>query len=215
MACPPITVSFYDELKGWQGAIGAGFGFIALVAGALLNFHLNRRRDARLRRDETVSVTAALYGEIVLLRKEAAQLAAAVASVHMGIGMHREPIFRFDSHFLESHTLSEATLYKALASKLGMLSTDLILAITEFHKDFQEARIWLPLLAENKERKYDYGVTSVLVPARNAVQNIVPALRKIEALAGVAVPAPETLEMGSTQTVIEMDEEFWNTPSEP
>ena len=215
MACPLIAASFYDELKSWQGAIGAGFGFVALVIGALINFRLNRRRDDLLRKDEALSVAAALYGEILLLRKEVARLAAAVARVHMDIGLHRTPIIKFDRHFFEAHVLSEPTLYKSLAPKLGLLPTNLILAVTEFHKNIQEARTWLPLMADNPERQYTYGPLYVLHPARYAVRCIVPALREIERMAKVVTPAPETLEMGDAETVIEMEEESWNTPSEP
>jgi hypothetical protein len=214
ISCPPTT-SLYAELKSWQSSIGTGFGFIALVAGALLNFHLNRRRDANLRRDEAISVAAAIYGEIVLLRKEAARLAAAVANVHIDVGTQRHPIVQFDNHFLDAHILSEPMLYKALAPKLGLLDADLILAITEFHKNLQEARRWLTLLPENEARKYTYGPSYVLVPARNAVQKIVPALRKIEIMAGIHEHAPEKLDMGNTDTVIDMEEELWDTPAAP
>jgi hypothetical protein len=51
----------YKELKGWQTGIGSVFGLLALM-------------------------TAALYGEIVLLRKEAASLARAVADVDVNEG---------------------------------------------------------------------------------------------------------------------------------
>jgi hypothetical protein len=215
MVCPPITASFYEELKGWQGAIGSGFGFAALIIGALFNFRLNRRRDDLLRKDEALSVAAALYGEILLLRREAARLAVAVARVHLDVGMHRDPIVKFDSHFFEAHVLSEPTLYKALAPKLGLLPSNLILAITEFHKNIQEARTWLPLMADNPERKYTYGPLYVLTPARDAVREIVPALREIERMAMIAVPAPETLEMGESEMVIDIEEENWSTPPEP
>jgi hypothetical protein len=79
-------MNFYEELKGWQGGIGSLLGFLALIVGALWNFRLNRRRDAALRAEEVVSVAAALYGEIVLLRIEAAGLARAVANVATSVG---------------------------------------------------------------------------------------------------------------------------------
>ena len=60
----------YQEAKTWQTAIGSIFGFGALMVAALWNFHLNRRRDTALRREEIHSVAAAIYGEILLLRKE-------------------------------------------------------------------------------------------------------------------------------------------------
>jgi hypothetical protein len=212
MVCPPA--SLYTELKAWQGAIGAVFGFIALVTGALVNFRLTRRRDDLVRKEEALSVAAALYSEIVLLRKEAARLATAVARVYLDGRIQKEPIFQFDIHFFEEYTLSDPNLYEALAPRLGLLATDLVLAITEFHNNIQQARIWLPRLAENADRKYTYGPLYVLSPASNAVRNIVPALRRIEAMAGIAVPAPEKLEMRIVETVIEMEEELSSVPSE-
>jgi hypothetical protein len=93
-------MNFYQELKGWQGGIGSLLGFLALIVGALWNFRLNRRRDAALRSEEVVSVAAALYGEIVLLRIEAAELSRAVANVAISIGTRPDPIFKFDTHFI-------------------------------------------------------------------------------------------------------------------
>ena len=55
------------------------FGLIALIIGALFNSHLNRRRDDRQRAEEAKAVAAALYGEMIPLRKEVALLARIVA----------------------------------------------------------------------------------------------------------------------------------------
>ena len=118
-------MSVYAELKQWQTAIGSLLGFLALMVAALWNFHLNRRRDAALRAEETNSIAAALYGEIVLLRKQVAHVARAVAAIEAS---HDR---KLDKHFLEAHTLSEPVLYKALAPKIGLLSSDLVIAITE------------------------------------------------------------------------------------
>ena len=109
---------FYNELKGWQTGISSMFGFGALIVAALWNFSLNRRRDAALRDEEALSVATALYGEILLLRKEVGQLARVVANIE--INKSRE----FDEHFLEAHPLSEPLLYKALAPKIGLLSPE-------------------------------------------------------------------------------------------
>lgn len=198
----------YEELKGWQTAIGSVLGFVALIAGALWNFHLNRKRDAFLRKEETHSIAAALYGEIILLRHEAASLARAVAKVHIDVGTRRDPITKFDRHFVEAHTLSEPLLYKALASRIGLLEAELIIAITEFHKNYQQAKVWLPLLIENSERKYNCSCLSVLVPASSAVKDIIPALRKIEIMISLPTPAKDP-DLGAAEDVIEMEELLW------
>ncbi len=177
------------------------------MAAALWNYSLNRRQSAHLRREEALSVAAALYGEILLLRKEVARLARAVASVDVDIGTSRDPVVKLDAHFAQAHTLSEPLLYKQLASKIGMLSPDLIIAITEFHQNLQEVRTWLPLLIERDDRKYDYGTSSVLIPARDAVRNVLTALRQIERRASVPKPAGD-LDLGHTDYVIEREEEI-------
>jgi hypothetical protein len=182
-------------------------GFVALMVGALWNFHLNRKRDATLRAEEMLSVAVALYGEIVLLRIEAAHLARAVANVHIAIGTERDPGIKFDHHFVEAHALSEPLLYKALAAKLGLLPADLVLDITVFHKNLQEARTWLPLLSEDPNRRYGYSAAQVLVPARDAVCDIIPSLRKIERIAGIPKPAA-ALDLGQAEGVIAMEEEI-------
>jgi hypothetical protein len=199
-------VTLYEELKSWQGAIGSVLGFAALIVGALWNFRLNRRRDAALRSEEAVSVAAAIYGEIVLLRIEAASLARAVAAVHISVGTQRDPTINFDSHFVAAHQISDAMLYKALASKLGMLPAELIIGITAFHKNIQEMRNWLPLLIDDPGRKYSYSASQVLVPARDAVFDIIPTLRQIERMACIPTAA-EVLDLGKAEGVIAMEDE--------
>jgi hypothetical protein len=195
---------FYDELKSWQGGISSLLGFGALLVGALWNFRLNRRRDAALRSEEAVSVAAALYGEILLLRVEAADLARAAALVHVSTGNERDPAIKFDAHFVAAHVISEPMLYKALAPKLGLLPSELIIGITSFHKNIQEMKNWLPLLIDNPERKYNYGVSHVLVPARDAVYDIIPTLRRIEQLAAIVQPA-NALDLGQAEGIIAME----------
>ena len=75
--------SFYAELKGWQGTIGSFLGFIA---GALVNFRLNRRRDERLRGEEVVAIAYALCGERELIRRSVARMANAIGARHFQYG---------------------------------------------------------------------------------------------------------------------------------
>lgn len=199
-------MSIYDELKGWQSGIGALFGFSALIIGALWNFHLNRRRDAALRGEETISVAAALYGEIVLLRTEVAELARAVSGVAVSIGTERDPIIKFDRHFMDAHVISEAILYKALAAKLGLLPAELIIAIAEFHNNIQQVRNALTLLIDDPTRGYVYGASHALVPARDAVFDIVPAMRIIEQMA--KMPEREMIiDLGHAEGIIAQEQE--------
>ena len=135
--------ALYDELKEWQAALGAVLGFLALIFGAQRHFSLNRRRDKELKNEEALSVMAALYGEIVVLRNEAVRLARGVAQASADRRMEPNPVIKLNQHFVDSHTLSEPLLYKALASKLGLLSPDIVVAVIRFHKYFETARSWL------------------------------------------------------------------------
>ncbi|MBB4465432.1 hypothetical protein [Rhizobium leguminosarum] len=163
------------------------FGLIALVTGALFNAHLNRRRDDRLRSEESKAVSAALYGEILLMRQSVQRAALVVANKFFASGRANV----FNEHTLELTTLRDPRLYPALASKLGLLPPDLVLAITKFHADYEAVREWLPKLVEKPERGYNYGHLFVLHPAKNAVFDIKPALRKIERVLNIADPAED------------------------
>jgi hypothetical protein len=55
---PQGTASFIGTLAG------STLGFLALLAGALFNAHLNRRRDDRQRQHDRMAIAAALYGEL-------------------------------------------------------------------------------------------------------------------------------------------------------
>jgi hypothetical protein len=116
--------------------------FIALVVGALFNFRLNRRRDAALRNDETLGIAAALYGEILLMRERMA-LMAKVLSNREHYGEHE-----IDQQFIDDYTPSDPILYPALAPKLGLLPSDLVLEITRFYDNFETAKRNLSLLSE-------------------------------------------------------------------
>ena len=177
----------YSELKGWQGAIGSVLGFVALICGALFNFRLNRRRDERLRNEEIVAVACALYGEIVILRQSVARMANAVGSRYIRHGFHSGEAI--DRHFVDQFALPKPKLYPALASKVGMLQSQLALEVVRFYARVEDAVAWLPRLQEDEERPYSYGVNSVLAPAIDAVIGVAPALRIIEDMAGIAEQA--------------------------
>ena len=176
-------MDFYTELKGWQGSIGSVLGFVALISGALFNFRLNRKRDERLRNEEIVSIACALYGEIVILRQSVARMANAVGYRYIRHGFHGDqPI---DQHFVEQFAIHKPKLYLALASKVGMLQSQLALEVVQFYARVEEAETWLPRLQEDDERPYSYGVKYVLDPAIDAVIGVTPALRIIENMAGI------------------------------
>jgi hypothetical protein len=178
----------YAEAKTWQQGIGALMGFMGLMIAALWNFKLNRRRDAALRLEEMKSVAAALYGEMRMLRARVAATGQAVARLHVALGFNGRHSVKFDSHFVEANKLPDVTLYKALASKFGLLPPDLLIPIISFYENVLAVETWLPKMGDDPSRGYVYSPLHLLEPARDAVVQIVPALQKIEGLIGVPTP---------------------------
>lgn len=196
----PGAASFVGSLTGFV------LGLVALVLGALFNFWLNRRRDNALRREEMKAVAAALYGEIILLRPEVASLGRIVAKTYFQEGFSPRATLKFDETLLERNTLKDPVLYNSLASKLGLLPADMVLAVTKFHADYQAVRDWLPKLIENDKRGFSYSVLSLLKPADAAVLGVKPALRKFEALLHIEAPVSDP-DMKDIGMAIDMENE--------
>lgn len=206
-------------LMDWLGELQGGaltvvsatttfaFGILAVVLGALFNSYLNRRRDNRLREQEALATTAALYGEILLLRPQVARIANLVATAYFDEGFSPRPNVKFDQYLLERSVLSQPTIYLALSSKLGMLEPGLILAITKFYADCQEVRDWLPKLLPDEKRGYTYSVLHLLDPAYDAVVGVVPTLRKIEKSFGLV--AADDPPMKKAISARQYEQETW------
>jgi len=62
-------------------------------------------------------------------------------------------------------------------------------------------------LVDNPERKYSHSTSRVLIPARDAVFDVIPALRKIEQMAEIPNPAA-ALDLGGTEGLIAMDKDM-------
>ncbi len=187
----------YAELKEWQTGIGALLGFLALMFAAWRNFALNRRRDSDLRREEMLSIATAIYGEILLLRKELADLARIVAKIEMGSKEYRPD-------FIEIRMLREPAIYPSLTHKVGMLPQDIVLPIVRFYADFMETKHNLPFLIKEEGRP-SYSQLVVLDSAVLGVREVGPALRRIENLA--RIPKCEEPDTGEAETIIEFEEE--------
>ena len=213
MTLVDCSCALYDELKGWQAALGAALGavlgIVALILAAQRHFRLNRRRDKELKDEEAQSVMAALYGEILILRNEVARLSNGVAIVSRNRGVEANAVIQLNQHFVDSHTVSEPLLYKTLASKLSLLNVDTMMAIIKFYSNVETARSWLPLLVDDKTRVYQHSVLTVLLPARDAVREIIPTLRHMEMVLSIAEPASDP-DMGMTDTIIEMEEALFD-----
>lgn len=179
-------LAVYQELKGWQALIGSTLGFGGLIAGALFNAHLNRRRDNRLRDLEALTIALSLYGEIKLLRDDAADLARGLSSWYLERGAYNHSLPDF---FRETYTVREPTIYNALASKLGMLAPDILLPITKFYSDYEMAITHFPKIFHVDGQKLSYGPEWVIGPAVNAVEDIEGGLRRIEQLGRIKTAA--------------------------
>lgn len=190
-------ISALDQLKQWQTLIGATLGFGGLMTAAMWNAHLNRKRDTLLRYEEANSVAAALYGEILLLRREISEVAKVVSAMEL-------KGYVVTQHFLDSHKSTAPHIFQALSAKLGLLPADTLLGIIGFHQDLQEAWRLLPLLVSDPKRAFDYTITTFLKPASDAVRNVCPTLRQIETRLQIAT-YNEDCDLGHVDDVIERE----------
>lgn len=62
-----MSIGLYEELREWQAAIAALVAFGGLISAALYNAHLMRKRDDRLREQDTKAVARALGSETVAI----------------------------------------------------------------------------------------------------------------------------------------------------
>jgi len=204
MACEQWLV----EIKSWQQGIAAIVAFCGLIVAALYNARLNRKRDERLRQEEVRSVAAALYGEMCVLRSRAAGIARQTAAVYIAQGTNGRSTVKIDEHFVRANTLPEQVLYKALASKFGLLPPSLIIQITNFYENINLVETWLPQMVDDPKSSYSYNVLHVLNPALDAVLRVMPALEQIENI--IDVPKTEratALDLGRAEGVADGEEE--------
>jgi hypothetical protein len=184
----------YAEAKQWQTGIGALFGFLALMGAALFNFYLNRRRDARLRQEEMVSVAAALYGEILLLRNELALLSRVLAR----FGIDNRDLSESDMlHYSPSVPL----LYPPLADKLGLLPSDLLLGITQFYANVEGARRGLESYYRKQTEGIQFAASVVLEDGVAGVHDVKPVLLRIQQLA--SIPEAKDPDTGMAEAILE------------
>ena len=205
MSEPSLIQDIFAELKPWQtglGALlGAVLGFLSLAFAALYNFKLNRRRDRELRETETRSVAAAIYGEIIPLRDELAQMAKKVAdSERLHGGLRKHPGFRSDVY-----RLSEPVIFPRLAEKFGLLKPDLAFSISKFYSNLEIATKNLEVLVAPQERPRS-SCTIFLRPAVSGVKEIQPTLGKIQNMLGM--PNIEEPDIGYAEAIIEVEEEI-------
>lgn len=194
--------AIYGEVKGWQQAIGAIVGFSGLIAAALFNADLNRRRDDRIRHLEAVAVAAALYGEMEMLRARVARTANRLAHRYFDHGLGRHKGEEFDRHLLAEVALPDLSLYPALASQVGLLPSDITLDVVRFYSCIEQVRSRMPWLRDDPERKFSYSLDWILQPAIDAIKGSEKALRNIENFAGIG-RSTETLDIAEAESALD------------
>ena len=197
MSEPSLIQDIGTELKNWQTGLGALIGLVSLAFVAWYNFYLNRRRDRELREAEAKSVAAAIYSEIILLRGQLALLAKIVANVDQS-----------DKEFVDLradvYRPSEPVIFPCLAGKLGNLDPDLVVGISKFFSDLEEATRSLDVLTIAHDSP-QFACTVVLQPAVSGVQEVRPVLEKMQDMLGMAdIEEPD---IGMAELVIELWEE--------
>ncbi len=107
--------AWIETLSGGAGAFlgsltGALFGLLAILAGALYNAHLNRKRDDELRRHESMAVARALRAELLALH----------SAMEGNIRMYENPGDETREFLIPSMT-PLIKVFPALIPKLGLL----------------------------------------------------------------------------------------------
>jgi hypothetical protein len=110
---PPSSASFVGSLTG------AGFGLAAIIAGALFNAHLNRRRDDRLRRIEARTLVVALKAELAGLKQSLLENA--------------DDLEKGSSGFQVPDVATSVRIMPEMLSKLGLLDPDTVQKIIAAH----------------------------------------------------------------------------------
>ncbi len=123
----PVIEALSGGAAAFLGAlVGAAAGLGAILVGALYNAKLNRRRDDRLRDEETRAIAAALRAEMHALEQFVTRGLRSINEWH-------ESAHPISVAELTNFDIAEQTIFESLANKLGLLGTELALAIVTPH----------------------------------------------------------------------------------
>lgn len=132
----PISWSWWQALRDLQTGIGAAIGLTAIVAGAILNAALVRRRDDRLRDEERKSLAAALAGEIDAIVAHEKQLLRATEGE---IDANQTNAVFFDRVEKIFSVPRDTRVYQSSLSKTGLLTPELAGDTIDFYAFFERA----------------------------------------------------------------------------
>jgi hypothetical protein len=103
------------------------------------------------------------------------------------------------------YPLPAPALYLKVADKVGLLPADIARRIVSFYVQYELAKGWMPQLREDPERGYSLGVGFVLDPAMEALKEVEPALRAIEAMIALPQSAKEA-NVKQAENALEIEE---------
>jgi hypothetical protein len=128
----PGYATFFGSLAG------SSIALLALLAGALLNAHLNRKRDDAVRADEAASVAAALKGEL--------------SSLNDFLITNAEGIRKLKDDFIIPDLSVTIRILPAMLPKFGLLNSNTVQEVIVAYVAIEGYGDQLILLGGKKER---------------------------------------------------------------
>lgn len=126
---------------------GSSVGLLALLIGALFNAHLSRKRDDRLRAEETRAIAAAIRAELTgLLRKLETPFSWSTATLYDNAGVEKEK-----SVIWIPDITARVRLIPELLPKLGVLDVETIGVVVDTQIAIEEYGDYLRLKTKQGE----------------------------------------------------------------
>lgn len=170
------------DMPVWIGAvIGAAiagiFGFISLAGAALLNAHLNRRRDDRLRRQESRALASALLSELLTIIP--ALVARKTAVDGFMNKLKKEPASRSWIYRTMNFPSLMVSVYQSSLDRLGLLppiiGSDIVFLYGEIDTFIHDMNIL--------ETEENIRLSGIRTPFEVVTRDLVGMIKRAEVLA--------------------------------
>ncbi len=201
--------SLYCTLLSWQPLIGSVTALVALISAALFNFWLNRKRDDALRREETISIASAFYGEMTAIRQEAARVASIIARFDQQNRDSKTVGSGFADPFLQITQLPPSSYFDHLKPKVGVLPPAIALGVIRFYQRIERARTWIPALAYDPKRDTAWSSSGALRPLCQVIEESGATLLLLEKLIGLENfldPLERVYDLGEASLIVETED---------
>jgi hypothetical protein len=123
----------WEVLQGWQQAIGAIVGFVALAMAALFNAHLNRRRDDRLQGLDGWLLARSLLAEVKTIVAQLRQLQRFCDETKVNNPLDA-------AKKVQSMLVPVETIYPQVGAKIGLLHDAAAQAVSLFYSSLAALR---------------------------------------------------------------------------